>query len=140
MGVLSGTYGLVEIDGAIVAQVKDWSMSRTQDIQEYTVLGTAGFKNKRPTFKNVNVTGSVYWDPGDTTGQVALETAWENAQTVNLKIYPSADVGGTPVAGDVYYEGLEAYVSDMSISGDSENLVEGTINFAVNGNMIRKVT
>ena len=139
MGVLSGTYGLVQIGGTTVAQVKDWSMSRTQDIQEYTVLGTAGFKNKRPTFKNVNVSGSVYWDPGDTTGQVALETAWENAATVTLRIYPSADVGGTPVTGDVYYEG-SAYVSDMSISGDSENLVEGTINFAVDGNMTRGTT
>lgn len=138
MGVMSGTYGLVMNGANVIAQIRNWSMSRQTDIQEYTVLGTAGYKNKRPTFKNVNVQCDLYWDPSDTDGQVALETAWGSAATLTLRVYPSADTSGTPAAGDVYYEG-SAYVSDLSISGDAEGLVEGAASFAIDGAMTRGV-
>ncbi len=138
MSVKSGTYGRVQIGAVLVAQIRSWTFSRNQEIQEYTVLGTLGYRNKRPVFKDENVDCELYWDPEDTPGQGALEAAYDGSTTVTLILYPST-TGGTPTAGDVLYTGT-AYISDLSIAGDSEDLVSGTANFAVDGAMVKSTT
>ena len=135
MSVKSGTYGRVQIGAVLIAQIRSWTFSRNQEIQEYTVLGTLGYRNKRPVFKDENVDCELYWDPDDPTGQGALETAYDTSATVSLILYPSA-TDGVPTAGDVLYTGT-AYISDLSIAGDSEDLVSGTANFAVDGAMVK---
>ena len=137
MAVVSGTFGFVQVDDATIAQVRNWTMNRNQEIQEYTVLGSLGYRNKRPLFKNENVDAELYWDATDTTGQGALETAYATAAPVQIKIYPTTATG-TIAAGDVFYEGT-CYISDLSVTGDSEDLVGGTANFATDGPMTRGV-
>ena len=135
MGVKSGTYGSVEADGEQIAQIRSWTFGRNQEIQEYTVLGTLGYRNKRPVFKDENVDCELYWDPDDATGQAILEGHYDDSTVVTLVLYPS-QTGGTPTTGDVLYTG-QAYISDLSIAGDSEDLVSGTANFAVDGAMVK---
>jgi len=138
-GVKSGTYGIVRNGPNIIAQIRSWAFSRNQEIQEYTELGDSGYRSKRPIFKNENVDCELYWDDTDADGQVALETSYDNSTSVTLVLYPSADPSGTPVTDDVLYTGT-AYVSDLSLAGDAEDLVSGTANFAVDGPMVRSVT
>lgn len=136
-GVKSGTFGLVMNSGAVIAQIRSWAFARNQEIQEYTVLGDSGYRSKRPIFKNENVDCELYWDDTDTAGQVALETSYDAATVLTLVLYPSA-TGGVATAGDILYTG-QAYVSDLSLAGDAEDLVSGTANFAVDGPMVRSV-
>ena len=137
MTTKAGTYGLLKNGANTIANLKDVNMDHSIEIQDVSVLGTVGYRSKRPTFKDWSMSATGYWDPDDTLGQVALETAMIAGTQVTVKFYPSA-TSGTPTTGDVYYTG-NGYITGYPINTSFENLVEISLTIEGDGALTRGV-
>jgi len=119
MAVLKGNAASLKIGANTVAEMQNWELSVEQEFADTTsFLDT--FREQTPTFATWTATASGKMDQSDTTGQVALQTAWLAGSTVTPLFY---------IDGSHKYTGL-AYVS-ATVGAAVDGIVE--VNFSFQG-------
>ncbi len=120
-----GRLAAVKVGDNLVANVYNWTMNRTTPPIVQSVFGDI--------YTHTHGTGVIDWngsfeaiaDKTDTNGQVALDTAWENATTVSGNFY----------LDDGYnYSGL-FYITEASDSTDPEDVARTTYSFQGTGQL-----
>ena len=120
MAVLKGNVGHFNIATDAVLDVQNWTLDVTQEYVDTTTFGDTA-REQTPTFATWSGTAAAKYNIADTTGQLALQTAWLAGSLVSdVRFYVSAAS---------YYHG-DAYVS-ASISAAVDNVVE--VSYSITG-------
>lgn len=117
MATHTGSEGTVKVGANAIAEIRSYSLEETADTVEDTSMGDA-YRTHKTTLKSFSGSVDVFWDEGDTNGQLALAVGSE----VTINFYPE---GAT--TGDKYYTGT-AIVTSKTVTGSFDGMVESTIN------------
>jgi hypothetical protein len=117
MATHTGSEGTVRVGANAIAEIRSYSLEETADTVEDTSMGDT-FRTHKTTLKSFSGSIDVFWDEGDTNGQIALAVGSE----VTISFYPE---GAT--TGDKYYTGT-AIVTSKTVTGSFDGMVESTIN------------
>lgn len=117
MATHTGSEGTVRVGANAIAEIRSYSLEETADTVEDTSMGDT-FRTHKTTLKSFSGSIDVFWDEGDTNGQIALAVGSE----VTINFYPE---GAT--TGDKYYTGT-AIVTSKTVTGSFDGMVESTIN------------
>jgi hypothetical protein len=117
MATHTGSEGTVRVGANAIAEIRSYSLEETADTVEDTSMGDT-FRTHKTTLKSFSGSVDVFWDEGDTNGQIALAVGSE----VTINFYPE---GAT--TGDKYYTGT-AIVTSKTVTGSFDGMVESTIN------------
>lgn len=83
---LAGKGGSVYIGANKVAEISSWSIDAKADNIETTNFDSNGWKEYIAGLKEWSGKFEGNFNPSDTNGQKALITAWQNGNTVSLKL------------------------------------------------------
>jgi hypothetical protein len=117
----AATVGLVKIGSATIGELRSYSLSESVGTIEDTTLGdtTKSYKPGQATWSG---SCEMFWDEAD-----AGQTAVSIGSVVTLNLYPeAADTGATFASGS-------ALVTEISLSGAIEGMVETTFSFTGSG-------
>lgn len=117
MATHTGSEGTVKVGANAIAEIRSYSLEETADTVEDTSMGDT-YRTHKTTLKSFSGSIDVFWDEGDTNGQIALAVGSE----VTINFYPE---GAT--TGDKYYTGT-AIVTSKTVTGSFDGMVESTIN------------
>ncbi len=117
MATHTGSEGTVKVGANAIAEIRSYSLEETADTVEDTSMGDT-YRTHKTTLKSFSGSVDVFWDEGDTNGQIALAVGSE----VTINFYPE---GAT--TGDKYYTGT-AIVTSKTVTGSFDGMVESTIN------------
>ena len=132
MSSFVGNAGAIKINGAVVAELRSYSIEMTSDTIEATVMGdtTRQYVKGLSSFSG---SADVYWDPAHFTGTPDLDGEIFGALgadgVTSIAIYPEGDVGtGTDkiMSGDIV-------VTGYSITGSFDGMIEASISFQGTG-------
>jgi hypothetical protein len=115
MGAVSGLTGKVMVASATVLNVSDWSLDLKNNIQDKSSFADT-WETKLSGLRGATGTIKGQTNTADTTGQVALTTAFLNGTAVALKLYDDTAT---------YWNIASAFISDLK-SGDSVNGIATT--------------
>ena len=90
MGTIVGNYGVIEVDGTAIAELKGFSIDETAGSIPDTAQGDVN-ETTKPGRKKVTGTIDCHYDPTD-AGQVLLPVGAE----VDLTLYPDTTAVGKP--------------------------------------------
>ena len=121
MAVIKGNAGSIKLSTNVVAEMKEWSVEVAQEFVDTTAFGDT-MREQTATFASWSGSGSGSYDITDTSGQLALQTAWLAGTTVTPRFY---------VDTTHYYTGL-AYVN-ASISAAVDGVVSVSYTFTSAG-------
>ena len=130
MSVLVGNAGAIKINGAVVAELRSYSVEVTADTIETTNMGDAS----RQYVKGLSAfsgSADVYWDATHWTGTNNIDGELFGAvgdDGTTIVIYPSGDVGAT----DAVWRG-NIIVTGYTINGSFDGLIEASISFQGTG-------
>ena len=122
MATTKGKDGRFYIGSNKVAEVRSFSFNLKAEVADDSTIEDTWDTGKVTTMSGTG-SADVWWDPTDTTGQMALEAGEEG--TANL--YPA----GTG-SGATYYTGA-IIVTDVGIANKRDGIVEQSISFRFNG-------
>jgi len=122
MATHKGSSGLVKNGSNTVAEVRTWTLNTNAETIEDTAMGDTA-RTYLAGLTSADASIDVFWDEGDTNGQVALAPG----SSVTLVLYPE---GGA--SGDTYYTGT-ALVTSKSITGSFDGMVEASISATYTG-------
>lgn len=117
MATHTGSEGTVRVGANAIAEIRSYSLEETADTVEDTSMGDT-FRTHKTTLKAFSGSIDVFWDEGDTTGQIALAVGAQ----VTINFYPEG-----VSTGDRYYGGT-AIVTSKTVTGSFDGMVESTIN------------
>lgn len=109
---VAGYGGVVKVGSNAVANVRSWELPLTADLQDVSVLGV-GWHQYLPTLNGSDVKLDLIFDLTDTTGQVALHTAWLNGTSVSLSLLTS-----NAQSAVVHTYSGTAYIATIDIKDD----------------------
>ena len=122
MATYTGQLGKIELGANAIAEIRSFEINAVSDTLDDTVMGDTWRTNKS-TFRSWSGSMEVLYDPGNTTGQVALTIGSTAAAT----FYPSGDTAGMgELAGTVR-------VTERQVQSAHEDLVMLTIQFIGDG-------
>ncbi len=122
MATHSGDEGIVKVGSNVVAEVRSFSLTKTSDTREDTVMGDT-HRTFLPGKKAWSAALEVFWDETDTNGQVALV----EGASVTIDLGPEGDA-----SGDAHFVGT-GIVTEVSINSDQEGMVEASISIQGSG-------
>lgn len=122
-----GRLASVEADGNQVANVYNWSISRTASPIVQSVFGDTWVHTHGLGVNDWNGSFEAIKDATDTNGQVALDTAWENGTTVSGNFY---------LDSTSYYYG-DLYITEASDTTDPEDVARTTYSFQGTGQLYK---
>lgn len=105
-----------------VASVKDWEIPLAADMYDVSALGSQ-WKAYIPGLTGAMAKCSVFYDPTDTNGQVALQNALLNGTTVTANFYVNA----------THYYSATAYVKQIDIKDVVNTTVDSAIDLQLTG-------
>jgi hypothetical protein len=121
---LTGRDGSVEINGALIGKLRQWSWD-----EEASVVDTGGFGSQyeEPAPSRIKGTGSCtgIWARGDAAGQGAVETTLATGTSVNLTLAVSQ------VAGESYV--VPAFVTKIHRGAKYDGEAEFSFDWSQNG-------
>lgn len=131
MASFVGNAGALKINGAVVSELRNYSIEMTSDTIETSTMGdsTRQYVKGLSTFSG---SADVYWDPSHFTGTNNIDGEIFGSvgdAGAAIIIYPEGDVGvGTDkiLSGDVIITGY-------SINGTFDGMIEATISFQGTG-------
>jgi predicted secreted protein len=133
MASIVGNAGVIQINGASVAEVRSYSIEITSDTIENTVMGDASrqYVKGLSTFSG---TADVYWDATHFTGTVNLDgelAAAVGDSGTTIVVYPETPTAGTtdPVWGG------SIIITGYSISASFDGMIEASISFQGTGQL-----
>tara|TARA_R110002073_G_scaffold120601_1_gene262643 strand:- start:18719 stop:19114 length:396 start_codon:yes stop_codon:yes gene_type:complete len=125
MATYHGKNGVVKVATNTVLEVNQFSHTETAAIADDSAMGDAW--DTHLVGRN-GATGSItcHWDPGDTTGQVALAVG----ASVALKLYPSgAGTGDEEIS-------LTATVTSVGVQSEKDGVVSQSFDYTANGAVV----
>jgi len=122
---MTGTGGSVKVDGVEVARVRNWSLTRTGNVQTYSDSSTPGQMKREAGVKDWTATCQVYVED-NVAGSGGGEFPFEEGDSVSLELNVSSTVKWT---GDAVVEEIAG--PEVDIEGGS--IVGATITFGANG-------
>jgi predicted secreted protein len=131
MTAIVGNAGAIKINGAVVAEVRSYSIEMTADTIEHTTMGDGSGRKYVKGLNTFSGTADVYWAAEHFTGTVnadgEIQAAVGDAGT-SIIVYPQGDVGSTdPIwSGDII-------VTGYSVSASFDGLIEASISFQGTG-------
>lgn len=87
---MTGRDGVVEVDGAAVGSINEWSLSEKIKTQETGGFGSA-YSKKKPTIIEGSGSCKGTWATGDSTGQGSVDTKFRAGTLVVLTLGVTAD-------------------------------------------------
>ena len=125
---VAGKKGKITIgvnDPVTVVGIKNWSLELSLDTLETTALGD-DWKNYITGLKEWTASSDGNYEIGiDTDGQAALQEAYLNGDTVDLKLY----------VDDTHYYGGKAYINSLSVEDPVDDIVNISIEFTGSGEL-----
>jgi len=140
VSTFTGQSGIIKValDGGThyaIGELRSFTIEQTQDTVETTAMQSAGnsatavSRTYKPGLSTFTITGDVYFDGDDTTGQAALEGKLDEAATgtdVEFKVFPA----GIGAADGAAFSG-NAVMTSFSVSSSVDGAVEAS--FAAQG-------
>lgn len=123
MAQLIGYAGKVTLGANTAAELKNWKMDLSADMQDVTAFSTTGWKAFLAGLKEWSGSAEGNFDMTDTNGQLALQNALLNGTSVALKLYVDATryYSGTAfvkkVAPEASVDGVVSIAFDFQGSG-----------------------
>lgn len=117
MAILKGISGALQLSTNVVADITEWTVEGTPQMEDTTSLRDAA-REQTPTIFEWSGTAKGRLDVADTNGQTALLTAWLAMSSVTPRFY---------IDGSHYYSGT-AYVT-VSISDSVDGYVSVDYSF-----------
>jgi hypothetical protein len=117
-----GSEGTAKIGSAVIAEVKDWSISESAETIDDTTLGDSA-RTKTVGLTSASGSMTAFWDETDTSGQGAMTVGAE----VALKLYPEGATTGDTFAS------LSAIITEKGVSTTLDGMVETSVSFEANG-------
>lgn len=126
---LKGRYASVKLGSDLVQNFGRWSLNFDLDEIDVTVFGSV-WKKSVPGFQGWGATVEGFYDPADTTGQLALQSdALSATKVTDLRFYINSDSYWTPdVTND---SDAGAYITGIAIDHDKAGVA--TVSFTVVG-------
>jgi predicted secreted protein len=141
MGAIRATDGLIEVsdDGGttylVVASLQDWTIDRSNNNVDTTVLGAQRFQSSLTTFLNWSISCNGFYDPDDrdaAKGQGIISAAATSGDYIDIRLTPSAPTGVPETTGDEYVIG-QVSVSSVNESGAYDGAIQVSYTFEGNG-------
>lgn len=131
MSSFVGNAGAIKINGAAVAEVRNYSIEMTSDTIENTTMGdsTRQYVKGLSSFSG---SADVYWDPAHFTGTNNIDGeifASVGDTGTSIAIYPEGDVG----AGSDKIMTGDIIVTGYTINGSMDGMIEASISFQGTG-------
>lgn len=123
MPAVKGKDGVISIGGADVAQVTAYSLTETSETAETTSFGDAS-RSHVPTLKSWEGSCDIIWNEQEIDDGDLVPGA-----EVALILYP-AGTGTSNYGGNII-------ITSTEITGETADVVQGTINFTGTGNLTR---
>jgi hypothetical protein len=117
-----GSEGTAKIGSAVIAEVKDWSISESAETIDDTTLGDTA-RTKQVGLTSASGSMTAFWDETDATGQGAMTVGAE----VALKLYPEGATTGDK------YASFSAIITEKGVSTTLDGMVETSMGFEANG-------
>jgi len=122
MSTTDGNDGVVKVGSNAVAEIQNWSLTKSADIKEDTAMGDEWKTRKAGGIKDWSAEIEAFWDASDANGQEALTLGSE----ITVGLYPGGDG-----SGDTEYSG-NCIVQSINSNGSKDGIV--TRSFSVVGN------
>lgn len=126
MAIIKGYNGVIDVAGAVVAQVREFELVEGVERMDATVMGS-GFEQAAGGLSGGTVTIGCYLDPADASGQEVLIPG----ATVSLKLFP--DGVGSGKASRAF----DAVIEDVTIPQTARENVQRNFSGWVNSAMDR---
>jgi len=130
MSALVGNAGAIKINGAVVAELRSYSIEITADTIETTNMGDATRQYVKG-LSSFSGSADVYWDPAHFTGTNDIDGELFGAvgdDGTSIVVYPLGDSGGS----DAVWRG-NIVVTGYTINGSFDGLIEASISFQGTG-------
>lgn len=124
MATFKGNSGVVKVGSAAVAELRSYSITETAETIDDTAMGDT-YRSVQASLKSFNGSLDVYFDDTDSSGQGALTVG--AAVTVEFLMEGSAS-GAHKLSGS-------AIVTDRTITGSSDSMVEASLSIQGNGGL-----
>lgn len=124
MATFKGNSGVVKVGSAAVAELRSYSITETAETIDDTAMGDT-YRSVQASLKSFNGSLDVYFDDTDASGQGALTVG--AAITVEFLMEGSA-TGAHKLSGS-------AIVTDRTITGSSDSMVEASLSIQGNGGL-----
>jgi predicted secreted protein len=133
MTAIVGNAGVIQINGASVAEVRSYSIEMTADTIENTVMGD-GSRQYVKGLSTFSGTADVYWHADHFTGTNNLDgelAAAVGDSGTTLIVYPQAPTVGTtdPVWGG------NIIITGYSINASFDGMIEASVSFQGTGQL-----
>lgn len=107
-----------------LSNANNWDISKEIEVKDYAVFGNDGYKKKAPALQSWSASVKAYFDAEDTTGQLALITAFD----AGTKVYFEFEVNATnKYQGNCFIKSLKTSAAadgevsfDIELEGDSK--------------------
>ncbi|OUW83686.1 MAG: hypothetical protein CBD78_00030 [Candidatus Thioglobus sp. TMED218] len=124
MATFKGNSGVVKVGSTAVAELRSYSITETAETIDDTAMGDT-YRSVQASLKSFNGSLDVYFDDTDSSGQGALTVG--AAVTVEFLMEGSAS-GAHKLSGS-------AIVTDRTITGSSDSMVEASLSIQGNGGL-----
>lgn len=116
----TGRNSLIKINDVAILQNRGWSMDRTGDTVEDSVIGKTA-RTYKPTMNSASGSIDLYYDPEDDAALIGTGVV------VDIELYPDGEA-----EGDVEYS-FSAITTGKSVSTTFDGMIEGSMSFQVSG-------
>ena len=130
MSSFVGNAGAIKINGAVVTEIRSYSIEMTSDTIEQTVMGdpTRQYVKGLSTWSG---TADVYWDPAHFTGTTNIDGEIFGSvgdAGAAIIIYPEGDL----TSSDKIMSG-DCIITGYTINGSFDGMIEASISFQGTG-------
>ena len=127
MSTIFGESGSVKLATGVVAEIRNFKLSKSAAILDAHVMGGNGWDKKKGGVKGWSADIECFYDPADTTGQHSVEVGDELA---NVDMYPEGDTSSL-----MFYSG-PAIVETVDVSVSHDGLTELSMKVIGNGALV----
>lgn len=120
---LAGYGGSLSVGANTAANISSWEVPLAADQYDVSALGL-GWKAYLPGLNGALAKVNAFFDPTDTTGQVALLNAWLNGTLVAVKFN---------IPGGTHYFSGSAYIKQVDVKNPVNNVVTADYDVQLTG-------
>lgn len=122
MACFSGKDGVVQVNGAAIAQVRSWTLNESAETLDCSHMGNNGWRSFQAGMNTWEGSVDIMWDEQDMVADLAV------GGTVTLTLYPNPANYASPTISDHRMSGSVVIVG-MEITASYDGLIEATLNF-----------
>lgn len=127
MAKLTGKNGIIKVTDEAISQLRSWSLDKTGDTVEDTVIGD-DWRTFKATMKGASGSCELYYDEDD----LAI-AGLGIGDEVEMEIYLDGEAEGAN------FQAFTAIITTMGESSSFDGMVEQTMGFTVTGAVIKDI-